>query len=373
MTQQDIAIGAKHYSISADQDYWKHLGVRFEPNTTALLQCLSSDDSRILDIGANVGMTGILFGQLAARGKVAAIEPVPGAFRLLESNLASAGYQNVSTFNFALGNAEGEVVMQGNPNNLSGSFVVSAHSINDGFHFRQAVKLHKLDGVFDTLGLDRLDLVKIDVEGYELDVLEGAARTLARYRPIVTLEMNHVALNLWRHMSLPAFRARLLEIFPYVYAVNEGSYLDFRDEKHAHDVQFRHLTSWQFMDLVAGFDEAALTSRLNRLADIRQTNELDYATAHPPAIVPPAPEMVSNEALDDARNRVAQLEIELASMQEQISKMVPKEALDDARNRVAQLDIELASTRERISSMEHSHSWMVTAPLRGVRKILNRQ
>ncbi|MCP3713253.1 FkbM family methyltransferase [Paraburkholderia sp. CNPSo 3274] len=342
MTLQDIAIGAKRYSINADKDYGKHLGVRFEPNTTALLQCLSSDDSRILDIGANIGITGILFGQLAARGKVAAIEPVPAAYRLLESNLASAGYQNVSTFNFALGNAEGEVVMQGNPNNLSGAFVVSAHSIDDGFHFRQAVKLHKLDGVFDTLGFDRLDLIKIDVEGYELDVLEGAARTLARYRPIVTLEMNYVALNLWRNMSLPAFRARLLEIFPYVYAVNEGSYVDFRDEKHSHDVQFRHLTSWQFMDLVAGFDKAALTSRLDRLADIRQTNELDYATAHPPVIVPPAPEMA------------------------------PKEALDDARNRVAQLEIELASTRERISSMEHSHSWTVTAPLRGVRKILNR-
>jgi len=89
--------------------------------------------------------------------------------------------------------------------------------------------------------------------------------------------------------------------------------------------------------------------------------------------VPPAPEIVPKEPLDDARNRVAQLEIELASTQEQISNMVPKEALDDARNRVAQLDIELASTRERISSMEHSRSWMVTAPLRGVRKILSRQ
>jgi FkbM family methyltransferase len=341
-SQRKITIGQREYWISMDPDYGKHLGERFEPNTVALLECLSSPDSRILDIGANIGITGVLLAQLSPDGSVTAIEPVPAAYKLLSKNVGISGHKNIRTCNFALGKTEGEVVMQGNPNNLSGSFVSDIHNIDDGLHFKEVVRQHALDDVFDSLGFERLDLIKIDVEGYELDVLEGAKSVLARYQPIVTLEMNYVALNLWRNMSVPEFRTRLLDIFPFVYAVNEGGYINFRDEKLSHDVLFNHLTKWAFMDIVAGFDVDALTNRLERLEYIRHKNEIEYARSREP---------------NASVSRVAELQAVIDHLEED---------LNCARESNAARDREFALARERIHAIEGSHSWMLTAPLRGL-------
>ena len=47
-----------------------------------------------------------------------------------------------------------------------------------------------LDDVFDSLALDRLDFIKVDIEGHEHKFLTGAARTIARFRPILLMELN---------------------------------------------------------------------------------------------------------------------------------------------------------------------------------------
>lgn len=339
-SQRPITIGQREYWISADPDYGKHLGERFEPDTVALLECLSGPESRVLDVGANIGITGILLAQFSQAGKVVAIEPVPATYGLLTKNVTNSGYTNIRTCNFALGKTDGEIVMQGNPDNLSGAFVSDMHSIDDNHHFKELVKVHALDNIFETLGLDRLDLIKIDVEGYELDVLEGAAAVLAKYRPIVTLEMNYVALNMWRKMSVPDFRARLLEIFPYVCAIHEGRYVDFRDEKLSHNILYHHLTRWEFMDIVAGFDEGVLTNRLERLEYIRQKNEVEYAR--------------SRETHESTRR--------MAEMQTLINRL--EEDLNRAKEDAAAHERESALAKERIRAIEGSHSWMLTAPLR---------
>lgn len=348
-SQKKITIGQREYWVSTDPGYGKHLGERFEPNTVALLECLSGPDFRIIDIGANIGITGVLLAQLAPEGRVAAIEPVPTTYRLLETNVADSGHKNIQTHNFALGKDDGEIVMQGNPDNLSGAFVSDIHSIDDHHHFKEVVKLHALDSVFGTLGLDRLDLIKIDVEGYELDVLEGGASVLAKYRPIVTLEMNYVALNLWRKISVPEFRERLLDIFPFVYAVNEGEYIDFRDERRSHDILFQHLTKWDFMDIVAGFDNDVLTNRLDRLDDICEKNANQYLQAQEQASQSHEPQEVT---------------LSTSEMQEIIDRL--EEDLDSEQKRSAIWESESISANARLHAIEESHSWMITAPLRGL-------
>jgi FkbM family methyltransferase len=325
-----VALGASSYMISGDEGYLKHLGRRFEPDTFAILAALSDRDARVIDVGANIGITALAFSQLCPEGKVAAIEPVPRTFAYMRTNVARARLNNITTHNFALGNTEGEVVMQGNPHFLAGSFVVDKCRINDNFHFSDTVPLHKLDNAFPELGLDRIDLIKADVEGYELDVFEGAVDLLRAFKPIVYLEMNHWCLNMFRRMTLPEFRERLLAIFPHVYALQGSRYLDFRDDKEGYLISHEHLTKMQFMNLVAGYDRAELKQRLEQLSAKPSDDE------HAAADVPGEPDRVEH---------------------------------DDP----AALRHERDAIQERLDAMYASHSWRLTKPLRMLADALRRR
>ena len=108
--------GHRQQALSAaDPDYSQHLGGRFEPHTVALLETMADQGASVLDIGANIGITAIALSQLCPDGVVVAIEPVPAALTLLELNIARSMHTNITAHNFALGNSEGDVVMQGNP------------------------------------------------------------------------------------------------------------------------------------------------------------------------------------------------------------------------------------------------------------------
>jgi hypothetical protein len=81
-------------------------------------------------------------------------------------------------------------------------------------HEALQVPLRSLDSLVDERRLDRLDLIKIDVEGHERQVLDGAAATLDRFRPVLVIETGHegegdrVAI----HARLRALRYRMLGI-----------------------------------------------------------------------------------------------------------------------------------------------------------------
>ena len=298
-TTQSVAVHRSLFEIEADAGYATHIASRFEPHTVNLLNALTDANSSILDVGANIGMTSIAMAQMAQLGRVVAVEPVKAAFDMLRGNVERAGLGNISFHNFALGDRTGSVVMQGSRDNASGSFVADRHTIEDSEHFLETVTMKRLDDAWPQFGMARLDLIKIDVEGCEIDVLTGAKEVLRRYHPNVMLEMNYAALNLWRGMSVPEFVSRLLEIFPHVFAVHEQEYRDLGDRAEAHEVMFAHLTGWRYMDIVAGYDRADLIGRLNRLGELFDANQKAYAALVPPP-PPPRPVVVNDRTGPDA-------------------------------------------------------------------------
>ncbi|EPC9939834.1 FkbM family methyltransferase [Pseudomonas aeruginosa] len=265
MIQKEIVVLGQRRSISGDRDYLGRMGEEFEPETTSLLAALCDADATAVDIGANIGLTSLALSSICHGGKVIAIEPVPHTFELLNKNLAGAGTQNVSSFNIAVGASEGSVSMYVDERNLATSFVVD---IDSGAG--QEIPLTSLDSLVSQLAIERLDFIKIDVEGCELEVLKGAESTLNRFKPIVMLEMNHWCLNVFRRVSLPEFREKLLQLFPYVYAVDRGGYLDFSDPLNAGSIYHEHVFENRYMNLVAGFDQAELIARLNCLKPVPQ-------------------------------------------------------------------------------------------------------
>jgi predicted O-methyltransferase YrrM len=115
MNTKSVKVLHKTFAIAGDDDYLREMGQEFEPDNVNLLALLCDNDSRVLDVGANIGMTALALSQICPRGQIAAIEPVPRTFQYLRRNVAEADSGNIKIFNFALGSREGLALMQGHP------------------------------------------------------------------------------------------------------------------------------------------------------------------------------------------------------------------------------------------------------------------
>lgn len=155
-----------------------------------LYQALLNPGDTALDVGANIGVFTIAMGlAVGGFGKVIAFEPQPPIFDILRRNIDRCGLGHVDAHRMIVDERDGD-----------GAFVGVTH-LPDGklLNFgAMNVDSRVLDGfgdlvptpmrTIDSLGLERCDFIKIDVEGGEAAVLKGASTTLTRQRPIICLE-----------------------------------------------------------------------------------------------------------------------------------------------------------------------------------------
>lgn len=181
------------------------------------------DDAVCVDIGANIGLYTLAMAALARRGKVWAFEPAPGSYEYLNRNIAMNALDNVETFNLAVGATSGTVDFHDIPFFTAGSFTVEGDSFLTsevlGSSFFRAPSV-TLDYLAADRALERLDFLKIDVEGGELSVLEGAVQSLARYRPVVVLEFNSFGFSLHNAVLPQVALGRIRELFPHVFVID---------------------------------------------------------------------------------------------------------------------------------------------------------
>ncbi len=250
--QVSVDIGGKQYQIVSDDEYLEHIRGKFEPEMVSLFRALATGSRAILDIGANIGCTALLFGDLADH--VYAFEPSLSTFEFLRQN--TKDYPNIITHNIGLGAESGQSVLAFSPMNRSGGFVSSQIEPNTDL-VTEKILIRRLDDVADDLG-DGIDFIKIDVEGFEGHVLRGAGRTLTTYRPTVVLELNHWCLNAFQRTSIPDFFDFLRSVFPILLAVDGLNYLDLHDRNDAYTVMYYHILHMRFPNLVGAFDHVQL-------------------------------------------------------------------------------------------------------------------
>ena len=148
-----------------------------------------------LDCGANIGVHAVCWGrEMAGWGEVLAFEPQTRIFYALAGNVALNNCFNVSARHLALGRAAGSIALPGldylRPASY-GSLELRRHGGNEEIGQPVAADSGETVAVacIDGLGLPRADFLKIDVEGMELEVLDGATATIARDRPVLLVEV----------------------------------------------------------------------------------------------------------------------------------------------------------------------------------------
>src|SRR5262249_7055832 len=148
----------------------------------------------VFDVGAHAGQYTKLFASTAAQGQVYAVEPGSYARSILRTVVWLHRLDNVAVLPIALG-ATPRLASLTLPMPVKGrgSFGVGlAHLGAPGERWRKVaqelVALTTLDIVVAALGLDRVDFIKADIEGWELRLLHGSTETLRRFRPYLMLE-----------------------------------------------------------------------------------------------------------------------------------------------------------------------------------------
>jgi FkbM family methyltransferase len=148
---------------------------------------LLSDGDTILDVGANIGTHAIALASRFPRSEVVAFEPQPLAFSLLVANVIAARTGNVYPRN--LGCAEADGLAHVAPDYEASGWNVGGFSIAAG-EAEQPGALPMPLVALDGLNFKRrVQFIKIDVEGMEPAVLAGAAKLIARDRPIIYFEV----------------------------------------------------------------------------------------------------------------------------------------------------------------------------------------
>ena len=153
----------------------------------SLFEQICKPNTIMIEVGANIGTHTMALSKLVGEnGRVYAFEPQRIVFQTLCANMALNSITNVETFQVAVSDEEGTIMIPdfdyAKENNFGGIEL-------DKFSQGRKVPKVKLD---DFLELDRLDFMKIDVEGMEQGVIEGATCLIEKFKPILYVENDRV-------------------------------------------------------------------------------------------------------------------------------------------------------------------------------------
>jgi FkbM family methyltransferase len=145
---------------------------------------LKNSNNTFLDIGANIGLMSLHAAQsLNGKGKVVAFEPVQFFFDKLNANINLNQFQNIQTIKKGVGSVSTKI-----PIYLDGGCPSVISTFRDEKGATEMIDIESLDEIVKNEHIVNIDFIKIDVEGFEFDVLKGARKTIADHKPVLCIE-----------------------------------------------------------------------------------------------------------------------------------------------------------------------------------------
>lgn len=201
-----------------DRDIGEHIRAthQYEPHVTAVVRDLLRPGNVFIDVGANVGFfTNLAAHLVGTRGRVVAIEPMDKNLQLIYRALSTNGFDHVQVHACAASDRIEIVSVATGPRTSNGQVLTSAQA--------QPSNLYAQTRLLDELTTDlpRIDLVKLDIEGYELRAWRGFRRGLERHRPVVLTEFHPLCMRAFVGVEPMDY---LAELFAYADTVQSLRY-----------------------------------------------------------------------------------------------------------------------------------------------------
>lgn len=182
----------------------------FEEHCLKVLRKLLEPGDCFLDIGANIGLYTLESARIVGdNGVVYAFEPNSENYRHLLRNTELNNLENVKAMNFGIGDERTKISLRLPKNGNKGEYTigdVEGEIIED-------VNIEKMDDVVKKEDINKINLVKMDIEGAEIDALKGMRETINKYRPVFLIEIWKEALGRFKYT--PAELVKFFEDMDY--------------------------------------------------------------------------------------------------------------------------------------------------------------
>ena len=184
-------IDDKSFKMRLDISEFSECWLYFDFPNHSLIDLIRKGGTHMMDVGANLGIYTLAAAQFFDR--VTSVEPAPDTYQKLVYNIELCGAGNVTSHEVAVSDKAGTATLHANPLNRGGNSL-------QGFsqQYKQAsgqseweqfdVALKPLDDLVNTD--DPVDLIKIDVEGHEVEAVVGALEIIGRHKPVLFVEVS---------------------------------------------------------------------------------------------------------------------------------------------------------------------------------------
>ena len=203
----------------------------YDPNLIVAINSLLPFKGVFLDVGSNMGYCSLLMSKIVGEdGRVFAIEPSERDFLRLVDNVNLNRLSNVNVYRFAVSDKIGKVKISIASEERSALNTLGTEFSNKGIEKVQTeeVDSNTLDAFVEKEELDRIDVIKMDIEGSELKALNGARNTIERYRPSLIVGINKNSLQA-NNASLEEVEKTLRKLRYKMYCLTEDPFFALKE------------------------------------------------------------------------------------------------------------------------------------------------
>lgn len=174
--------------------FWGGIKNGWEKESTKLWVALCKNATTILDIGANTGFYSVLSKALNPTVKVYAFEPLPSIYKKLKLN-SDLNHYDINCVELALSNVNGEAKVYPTSLDHVYSVTVNKNLTEDKKVFEVNIKTKRLDDFIEENNIKQVELIKIDVETFEVEVLTGMGKYLEIMKPdwLIEIQTDEIA------------------------------------------------------------------------------------------------------------------------------------------------------------------------------------
>jgi FkbM family methyltransferase len=175
----------------------------YEKEEKTVLEKIIIEPKVIFDIGSNIGWYSLLFGKKYPYSQIYAFEPIQYSYNYCLENIHLNNLYNINLYNYGLSNKDGREVFFFSQET---SALTGTENIIEYKNMQKcSQKVKSLDSFVDQYNISVIDFIKCDVEGSELKVLEGALKSIRKFKPILFFELFHEWSKFYNYHPMTVF------------------------------------------------------------------------------------------------------------------------------------------------------------------------